>query len=662
MTTDAVCYRSACAVPSLGDEFTEANEAKYKVQVEAIVYLAQNRLKFDVWELDILCSTPECTLPNVFQGVKDRLRADTSDLSLFPTERPTRAIRCYNCSCTEPICPCTTYETASAGNTFCTIARENFAQLVFVDYGVAEVDSTLTAIREFPFVLVEEAITYSETTGRWNTLPEIIIYGCDWDLCNRPELLAYLPSSFQMRLSESWLNSSVLGTGQPMRDCHQCPDEVVCSNNTEFIDGSLCPIQPCNTTCLVSDRINVPATNSQCYQSFCAPTDSEGNPIDTHRLNIEGVLYRSRPTIVDVWEIDIYCRADNCSRPEIFKELREQLTVVPGDLSLLFNQTPAEQPKLRCYDCVCDADPNCACEVISVSNALVTHCIIERNDDGENVYVTYSSMPYDPISSKYRDFPYVRVKESISYDNQTGQWVTRPDEITYGCNWDYCNKPSLLPLVQTSFRMRLSESWLNSSILGNDASVYECQECPGAAICSVTGDINTGSCPSQSCDTACFVLVQYKEPPSADQCYESYCVPRETDAGLSETHRVIIEGAIYGKGSSDLALWEINLYCRVDNCSRPEIFTEIRQELTVQLGNLSTLFSQTSISEPNQLRCYDCYCENDPICACNKTIALPANETYCTIIREYDGQNSWVALEHIDKDSTRVVIRASSLT
>ena len=656
MTTDELCYQSACALPSFEDEFTEVNEAKYKVQVEAIVYLAQNRSKFDVWELDILCSAPECTLPNVFQGVKDRLSGDTSNLAMFPSKRPTRSIRCYTCSCTESICPCTTYGTFTDDNTFCTIARENFGQLIFVDYGVADKSSTTNAIREFPFVLVEEAIDYSESTGRWTTQPEIIVYGCDWDLCNRPELLSYLPSSFQMRLSETWLNESVLGTGQPVRDCHQCPDEAVCSD-TEFIDGNLCPIQSCNTTCLLSDLINDPLTNKQCYQSFCAPPDSGSFSIAAHRVIIGGVLYRSRPTTVDVWEIDIYCRADNCSRPEIFKELREELKVVPGDLSLLFNQTSIENPRLRCYNCYCEGDQGCTCEVISVSNALLTHCIIERNYDGENVYVSFTNFAYDPISSKYRDFPYVRVKESISYDNETGQWVTRPDEITYGCNWDYCNKPSLLSLLPASFQMRLDDSWLNSSILGDNEPVHECSECPAAPVCSVTGDINSTSCPSQSCNTTCFVSVNYNEPPSADQCYQSFCLPEESDAGPSETHRVIIEGAVYGKGSSDLELWEINLYCRVDDCSRPDIFTEIRQNLTVQTGDLTTLFNQNTVSEPNQLRCYDCYCDNDPICACNKTIALPANETYCTIIREYDGQNFWVILEHIDIQSTRVAIR-----
>ncbi|CAF1495119.1 unnamed protein product, partial [Rotaria sordida] len=33
------------------------------------------------------------------------------------------------------------------------------------------------------------------------------------------------------------------------------------------------------------------------------------------------------------WEIDLYCHADDCSRPDLFKEVRSQLTLSVGDLS-----------------------------------------------------------------------------------------------------------------------------------------------------------------------------------------------------------------------------------------------------------------------------------------------------------------------------------------
>jgi hypothetical protein len=230
--------------------------------------------------------------------------------------------------------------------------RESFAQDIYVYYGHIGIGSTYVYIREYPYVLLEESIVYNELSGRWDTIPEIVVYGCNWNLCNKPELLPYLPGSFQMRLPELWLNSSVLGTGQPARDCHECPDEPVCSD-TDFINGDLCPIESCNTTCLISDVFDDPTTSHQCYQSFCAPPDFENFSVDTHRVQIEGIVYGSRPDNIEIWEIDIYCRADNCSRPEIFRELRGQLTLQKGYLNILFNETAPESTPIRCYDCYC---------------------------------------------------------------------------------------------------------------------------------------------------------------------------------------------------------------------------------------------------------------------------------------------------------------------
>ncbi|CAF4370418.1 unnamed protein product, partial [Rotaria sordida] len=90
---------------------------------------------------------------------------------------------------------------------------------------------------------------------------------------------------------------------------------------TEFLNTTECPIQPCNTTCLVSDIFDNPAIGLLCYQSFCAPPDSEFFTIDPHRVELDGVIYGSRPRYVELWEIHIFCRADDCSRPELFKEV-----------------------------------------------------------------------------------------------------------------------------------------------------------------------------------------------------------------------------------------------------------------------------------------------------------------------------------------------------
>jgi hypothetical protein len=199
--------------------------------------------------------------------------------------------------------------------------REYFGQNVWVDFGHVDPESSGFYIREFPYLLVDESILYSEQTGLWNTLTNFIFYGCNWDYCNHPSLSPYLPTSFQMRLPETWLNTSVLGTGQPQRECHECPDAPQCGTS-EFLDASRCPVRACNTTCLVRDTYDDPLNDLLCYQSFCIPPDSDFFEADRHRVNLDGILYiQKQPRAVELFEADIYCRADDCSRPEIWNEV-----------------------------------------------------------------------------------------------------------------------------------------------------------------------------------------------------------------------------------------------------------------------------------------------------------------------------------------------------
>ncbi|CAF0732493.1 unnamed protein product [Adineta steineri] len=668
--TGESCYESRCALPEFSDEYNEDNE-KYQVQIEAIVYLAQDRSKFDIWQLDINCAVENCTRPNIFLEIKDQISGNVSVQPIFPPTRPTTTvppvttptpppahpIRCYKCECSSSTCPCLSTETSSADTTYCTIKRFDIGQSVSIEYGHVDMDSTLVEIIEFPYVLVEESIMYDEATGRWNTHPNAVIYGCNWDLCNNPNILAYMPNSFQMRLPEDWLNTTVKGSGQPVRDCHQCPDGPQCGHG-EFLDASRCPIQPCNTTCLVSDKYNRPDDDLQCYQSFCAPPASDDLlPIDTHRIEIEGVIYYSRPKDVEIWEIDVFCRADNCSDPQLFNELRKNLVLVPGDLALIFNQTREERP-LRCFDCSCVDEQDCTCDTISIENSRTTYCTISRNYDGEHAYVYFQHMPITTPISDVREIPYVLAEESILYNDTTNKWYTRTNEITYGCDWDYCNKPSLLSFLPTSVQMTLPEAWLNTNIIGIEEAPLSCHECTDNSICSTNGSIDISSCPVQACNTSCFVSSVYHNPEINQQCYLSYCVPENNNTELGyDKYRVELQGIIYPSQPTTVELWEVYAYCGTDSCSRPEIFEDIKQQLNTTTNNLPSLFNNTGVGEPGKLHCYQCACHDDPVCACNKTVAMPDNMTYCTIIRLYDGQTSLIELEHVDINSTYVHIQ-----
>ncbi|CAM4974507.1 unnamed protein product, partial [Rotaria socialis] len=666
--TDESCYYSECTQSSLVDEFDDDSE-KYQVLIQAVVYLSLDRSDLEIWQLSINCGVDNCSRSSIFQEIKAQIKDDMSNLTYFPIARPTttprpltttstlpiRSLSCYNCSCTGTTCPCTTFEISSADNTYCYLERKFKAQDVHINFGHININSTYVYIRDYPFVLIEESIIYQETTGRWDTRIESVMYGCDWNLCNKPELIPYLPSTFLMRLPELWLNSSILGTGQPTRNCHICPSGPVCSN-IGFINGSQCPILPCNTTCLVSSKYTDPASIDQCYDSYCAAPDQPDFEIDKHRIQLKGILYSSRPTNVELWETDLYCRADDCSNPETFKELRENLIVQPGDITAIFNQT-AEPPTFRCFDCFCEGEVNCECNTVSSVMDDPTYCTITRTYDGENVYIYFSHLETDSSYLNIRDFPYILVSESIIYNNETGKWLTRTNEVVYGCDWDYCNRPALLPLLPFSLQMTLPESWLNSSILGTGESTFSCHECANASICSLNQTIDGDSCPVQPCTTTCRVSNTYNNLIDNQQCYQSYCVSENSEKLTYDSNLVKIEGILYANQPTHAELWEVNIYCQVDNCSRPDIFQEIKQDLIVNLGNITEIFNQANIGEPGQLHCYECYCVNDPICDCNKTVPLRDNLTFCTIIRLYDGQDFYTFLEHIDRNSTHIYIR-----
>ncbi|CAF1563363.1 unnamed protein product, partial [Adineta ricciae] len=104
-------------------------------------------------------------------------------------------------------------------------------------------------------------------------------------------------------------------TGEPARNCHECPDAPQCGTN-DFLDISRCPIHSCNTTCLVSDTFDDPLTGEQCYQSQCAPAyldnDLTGFFGGKYRIDIEAIVYLAQDrSKYYLWEMDVYCGAYN---------------------------------------------------------------------------------------------------------------------------------------------------------------------------------------------------------------------------------------------------------------------------------------------------------------------------------------------------------------
>ena len=417
-------------------------------------------------------------------------------------------------------------------------------------------------------------------------------------------------------------------------------------------------LSPISTTILANDE--------QCYQSFCAPPDSDQFIIDPHRVEIEGILYGNRlDAKVELWEVDIYCRANNCSDPEIFKSLQSELVVETGDLSAFFNltytitTTPSPpEPQLLCYDCACYDDPNCTCTTVAVSGAYSSYCTIVRtNTANGNFFIDLEHIDRNSTRVYIRKFPYILAEESIIYNESTRLWSTQTNILVYGCNSNLCNHPSLVPLLPNSFRMTLSDEWLNKNVLGTGQPVRDCHECPDAPQCGTSSFLDISRCPIQGCNTTCLVSDTFNDPLNNELCYQSFCAPADSPQFTIDPHRVELEGVIYADQQDKVELWEIDIFCRADDCSRPEIFDELRANLTVQTSNLGIIFDNSSkpVVEP-QLTCYDCFCYNEPNCQCDNYTTADAKTSYCIILQEIFGNDSAINLGHIDRNSTRVYI------
>ncbi|CAF4680732.1 unnamed protein product, partial [Rotaria sp. Silwood2] len=258
--TGEQCYQSQCAPEYLDEDLDEFYNSKYRIDIEVVVYLAQDRSKYYIWEMDVYCGAYNCTRPTMFQEIADALNYTIGDLSFFPLVRPTtiqplptttaikNPLKYYSCECTSSTtCACTSFEVVSLDDTYCIIAREHRDQDISFNFTYLDYYASYNYILEAPFVVVEETISYDERTARWLTATNLVLYGCNWNSCNKSELISLLPNTFQMRLPETWLNTSILGTGRLVRDCHECPDAPQCGT-TDFLDSSRCPIHSFNTT------------------------------------------------------------------------------------------------------------------------------------------------------------------------------------------------------------------------------------------------------------------------------------------------------------------------------------------------------------------------------------------------------------------------------
>ncbi|CAF2719994.1 unnamed protein product [Rotaria sp. Silwood2] len=588
---------------------------------------------------------------------------------------PSNSLTCYECGCSNTdISECNCGETSTeVDGDYCVIVEDRYIDETYIELTRVSRNTTWVYVEDPYYIVLLESIRFNQTANDSYLWTSGVIFGCDWDLCNSPDLINRLPASFNLSIDKDWLYTNIYGTGS-VTQCHHCPFEM-CGDSGNPIDFTQCPMTTCNnaTTCLAYDLWDDLDTGEQCYQSQCAPAyldnDLTGFFGGKYRIDVEAIVYLAQDrSKYYIWEMDVYCGAYNCTRPTIFSEIADRLSYTISDLSIypLVRPTTTQPPPttttpianpLRCYSCECIGILGCPCTSTEVVSLDDTYCIIARENRGQDISFNFTYLDYYASYNYILQAPFVVVEETIGYDDRRDRWITTTNLVLYGCNWNLCNKPELIPLLPNTFQMRLPESWLNTNIRGTGRPVRDCHECPDAPQCGTTDFLDSSRCPIHSCNTTCRVSDTFNDPAFELLCYQSFCISSSDDQNDINHHRVEIEGLTYASEPNDVKIWEIDLYCRADNCSNPEVFKELREQINIQIGTLAALFNETHDPTIPQQRCYDCDCFNEINCNCTRTTIKSANTTYCLILHEDYDEDRWITLGHLGLDSSRVHIR-----
>ena len=174
-------------------------------------------------------------------------------LLLLVSIAPCNSLRCYECGCDASdlsACNCD-YSTDTSYDDYCIIVESRYtAAETFIQLSRTNRNSTWVYVEDPYYIVTIESIRYNRTIQQWSTWTDGIIFGCDWDLCNSPDLIDALPDSFQLTIPKAWLDTNIFGTGS-VTGCHHCPTEV-CGNTTNPIDYTQCPMTPCvNSTTVI---------------------------------------------------------------------------------------------------------------------------------------------------------------------------------------------------------------------------------------------------------------------------------------------------------------------------------------------------------------------------------------------------------------------------
>jgi hypothetical protein len=160
---------------------------------------------------------------------------------------------CYECACDTTdvtVCSCDSTSNENLANDYCVIIEQRDMFQTYVQLTRIPRDSTWLEIEDTYYMLAVESIRYNLTTSQWNLWTNNIIFGCDWDFCNSPDLISALPDSFKLSIDTTWLNTNIYGNGS-IDSCHSCSSGV-CGNSQNPFNSTECPLTTCiNVTTVI---------------------------------------------------------------------------------------------------------------------------------------------------------------------------------------------------------------------------------------------------------------------------------------------------------------------------------------------------------------------------------------------------------------------------
>ena len=211
-------------------------------------------------------------------------------------------------------------------NSYCDVRRTPGE----LEIGHGPVSVLTTSYRSLHFLRATEVITYDADAGRkWQPAKmNQITYGCDWDLCNNPEILKDIPTTLSFAIDHEYLSDALIDTNPDApATCKSCTKCVTASSDPP------CPEVACPSgTCIIDDHAVEPEYNGECnatYVASCQPPDVELEIM----ARITGTYYLD-DGVFQVNELDLNCRKTNCNDPAVALELQKKISYIEVDSTL----------------------------------------------------------------------------------------------------------------------------------------------------------------------------------------------------------------------------------------------------------------------------------------------------------------------------------------